>query len=496
MNYKVGRLPPASHASERGWLRPAFAGGGGDVSSYYRSFGGFFYENRMIKKANPRLSALHIINEVEEKEIFLDPLMDREYEKLSSLDRSLLKELVYGTLQWQGYLDWVINRCAERKTHNMGEWVRNTLRLGAYQLLFLTKIPSFAAIHESVELVKEKEGLPSSGFVNGVLRSILRDKEANRIPDLKDYNPRHIAVKYSQPEWLVKRWIARYGFETTRNWFKVHIQTPPYTIRVNRTLIDRDHLSSIFFEEGIRNQKTAYSPVGLILEKPGDITRLHSYQKGLFYIQDEASQLVPFLLSPRSGDQILDACAAPGGKATQLAELIGDRGEILAVDQSPDRINTLQRNLKRLGLNAVKPRQLDLTRDVKEFEKRVFNKILLDAPCSGTGVLRRHPEGKWQKRENSLPGFAKTQLQLLDVVSKSLKGGGILVYSTCSTEPEENEKVIEKFLKSNPAFKVENPRAALPEGCQRFISKEYYFRTYPIGDNMDGFFAVRMVKRS
>ncbi|MBI1822529.1 MAG: methyltransferase domain-containing protein [Nitrospirae bacterium] len=424
----------------------------------------------MMTKSNPRLSALHIVNEVEEKEVFLDPLMEREYEKLTSLDRGLLKELVYGTLQWQGYLDWVINRYADRKTHRMGEWVRNTLRLGTYQLLFLTKIPSFAAIHESVELVKEKEGLPSSGFVNGVLRSILRDKEAHKIPDLKDDSSHNIAIKYSQPEWLVKRWVARYGIENTRTWFKSKIGTPPFTIRVNRVLIDRDHLSSILLDEGISNQKTEFSPVGLVLDRPGDVTRLHSYQKGLFYVQDEASQLVPFLLSPRSGDQILDACAAPGGKATQLAELIGDRGEIMAVDQSPDRINTLQRNLKRLGLTS--------------------------APCSGLGVLSRHPEGKWQKRENLLPSYSKSQSQLLEVVSKSLKGGGILVYSTCSTEPEENEKVIEKFIKNNPAFRVENPRASLPDGCNRFIGKDYYFRTFPEGENMDGFFAVRMVKKT
>jgi 16S rRNA (cytosine967-C5)-methyltransferase len=450
----------------------------------------------MVNKSNPRLSALHIINEVEEKEVFLDPLMEREYEKLTSLDRGLLKELVYGTLQWQGFLDWIINRHADRKTHKMGEWVRNTLRLGAYQLLFLNKIPSFAAIHESVELVKEKEGLPSSGFVNGVLRSILREKEANRIPDPKDDNPHHLSIKYSQPEWLVKRWVSRYGIENTRNWFRTKTGSPPFTIRVNRVVIDRDHLSSILLEEGISNRKTEFSPVGLILDKPGDVTRLHSYQKGLFYVQDESSQLIPFLLSPRSGDQILDACAAPGGKATQLAELIGDRGEIMAVDQSPDRINTLQRNLKRLGLTSVKPRQFDLTRNVKEFEKRGFNKILLDAPCSGMGVLSRHPEGKWQKRENLLSSYAKSQSQLLEVVSKSLKGGGILVYSTCSTEPEENEKVIEKFLKNNPAFRVENPRASLPDGCSRFIGKDLYFRTYPDGENMDGFFAVRMVKKS
>ncbi|MBI3604710.1 MAG: 16S rRNA (cytosine(967)-C(5))-methyltransferase RsmB [Nitrospirae bacterium] len=449
----------------------------------------------MTNKSDPRLSALLILNEVEEKEIFLDPLMDREYEALSHLNRGLLKELVYGTLRWRGYIDWIIDRHADRKVVKMGEWVRNSLRLGAYQLLFLDKIPPFAAIYESVELVKEKDSLPASGFVNGILRAILRDKEANKIPDLKDDSPRNIAIKYSYPEWLVKRWVARSKIESARQWFKRNIGTPPFTIRVNRVLMDRDRLSNILFDEGISNEKTFYSPAGLILEKPGDITRLHSYQKGLFYIQDEASQLIPFLLSPRPGDLILDACAAPGGKATQLAELIGDRGEVLAIDQSPDRINILQRNLKRLGLTAVKPRQLDLTRDIEEFQQTRFNKILLDAPCSGTGVLRRHPEGKWQKRENNLPSYAKTQYQLLEVVSKGLKPGGIMVYSTCSTEPEENEKVIEKFLKANPAFKIESPRAALPESCHRFIGKDHFLRTYLEPNNMDGFFAVRMAKK-
>ncbi|MBI1821931.1 MAG: 16S rRNA (cytosine(967)-C(5))-methyltransferase RsmB [Nitrospirae bacterium] len=452
----------------------------------------------MVKKSNsnPRLSALHILNEVEENEVFLDPLMDREYERLSPLDKSLLKELVYGTLQWQGYIDWVIDRYAERKTHKMGSAVRNSLRLGTYQLLFLNKIPAFAAIFESVELVKEKEGVPVSGFVNGVLRAILRDKEAKKIPALKDDSARNLAIKYSQPEWLVKRWCSRYGVDVAGRWFKNNTSPPPFTIRVNRVLIDRDRLVNILFDEGINTEKTPYSPIGLMLEKPGDVTRLHSYQKGLFYIQDEASQLVPFLLSPRSGEQILDACAAPGGKATQLAELIGDRGEVLAIDKSPERINLLQRNLKRLGLTSVKPRQLDLTKDVKEFQKRGFNKILLDAPCSGIGVLRRHPEGKWQKKENLLGSYSKIQSNLLNVVSKGLKAGGILVYSTCSTEPEENEKVIEKFLTSNPGFKVENPRASLPESCYRFIGKDNFFRTYPEPHNMDGFFAVRMVKKS
>ncbi|MHB8482512.1 MAG: 16S rRNA (cytosine(967)-C(5))-methyltransferase RsmB [Nitrospiria bacterium] len=452
----------------------------------------------MVQKSNslPRLSALHILTEVEEKEVFLDPLMDREYEKLSPLDKSLLKELVYGTLQWQGYIDWVIDRYAERKTHKMGQVVRNSLRLGAYQLLFLSKIPAFAAIYESVELVKEKEGTPAAGFVNGVLRSVLRDQETKKIPELKDDSARNIAIKYSQPEWLVKRWATRYGIDITKKWYKNNISQPPFTIRVNRVLIDRERLANILFDEGINTEKTPCSPIGLILEKPGDITRLHSYLKGLFYIQDEASQLVPFLLSPRSGDQILDACAAPGGKATQLAELIGDRGEVLAIDQSPDRINLLQRNLKRMGLTSVKPRQLDLTKEAREIQKRGFNKILLDAPCSGMGVLRRHPEGKWQKKENLLFSYSKIQLHLLDVVSKGLKAGGILVYSTCSTEPEENEKVIEKFLKSNPGFKVENPKTSLPESCHRFIGKDYFLRTYPEPHNMDGFFAVKMVKKS
>jgi len=444
---------------------------------------------------HPRQSALQILIEVEEEEIFLDPLMDREYEKLTSQDRALLKELVYGTLQWRGYLDWIIDRYADRKTYRMGLFVRNGLRLGVYQLLYLTRIPPFAAIHETVELVKEKEGLPSAGFVNGILRTVLREKEAGRISEIKDTNARQVAIKYSQPEWLVKRWVSRYGLDASREWFRRHSVNPPYTIRVNRLVTDRDRLIPILLEEGVTARKTDYSPLGLFLEKPGDVTRLHSYQKGLFYIQDEASQLIPFLLYPRSGDHILDACAAPGGKATELAEMIGDRGEVLAVDQSPDRIAILQRNLKRLGLTSVKPRQVDLSDGLKELQKNGFNKILLDAPCSGMGVLRRHPEGKWQKRENLLDSFARTQSQLLDSVSRGLKPGGSLVYSTCSTEPEENEKVIEKFLKSHAGFVIESPRGALPEPCHRFIGKDNFFRTYVGEGELDGFFAVRMVKK-
>jgi len=309
------------------------------------------------------------------------------------------------------------------------------------------------------------------------------------VPEIEATEP----GRYRHPQWWIDAVRSAYPdrWESALRNSNLH---PPLILRVNRRRLSVTAYLEKLASSGMEARLLGQDAV--LLEKPCRVERLPGFAAGEVSVQDLGAQRAALLLDACDGMRILDACAAPGGKATELAELIGDRGEILAVDQSPDRINTLQRNLKRLGLTSVKSRQFDLTRNIREIERRGFNKILLDAPCSGMGVLRRHPEGKWQKRENLLPSYAKLQFKLLEAVSKCLKGNGILVYSTCSTEPEENEKVIEKFLKAHPAFKIENPKPFLPEVCHRFIGKDHFLRTYPAGENMDGFFAVRMARKS
>ncbi len=409
---------------------------------------------------------------------------------LKSLDRAFITELVYGVLRRREYLDWAIGRFT---THRRRQSVKlkNLLRLGAYQILFLDRVPASAAVNESVRLAKTLGEKAIAGFVNAVLRAMSR-AETIPLPDPAEDPIRHISVKYSHPEWLVTRWLPRLGPEKTIALCAANNEIPPVTVRVNPMRTTRDALSAELKRAGIDVTSCRISSSGLMLRGVAHLTELPAYQRGDFYVQDEAAQLVGFAVSPKPGERILDACAAPGGKSTHLAELMGDRGEIVAADAGAKRLERVVENAGRLGLASIRPVVADVTRDLAAFGDTPYDRILVDAPCSGLGVLRRNPEAKWYKTEAVIGKMAALQLKILDQVAPTLKHGGVLVYSTCTTEPEENENVVGSFLARHPDFRLESLQSLWPESG--LVTPEGTLNTILNPYQMDQFFAARLIK--
>lgn len=431
----------------------------------------------MVKTRSARHLALESLWRIEIKGEFAKKALDEALDNpLSSLDKGLIMEIVYGVLRHRRRLDWIIEGQADRDIEEIDPWVRNNLRMGTYQILFLERIPQWAAVDESVELAKFYGHTGAAGFVNGVLRNIIRNRDTIRYPSIDENPILHISILYSHPEWLVKRWVERFGIDETISLCKANNEIPPLTIRVNTLRIKREDLLSLLREEVEGAEPTSLSPYGIKIKGFTSIPELRSYRKGLFQVQDEGAQLIAPLLDPKKGERILDACAGPGGKATHMAEIMGDDGEIIALDTDEKRLDLLRENVRRLGINIIKLQKADSTKDLSYLG--TFDRILVDAPCSGLGVLRRHPEGKWRKKEWIVREFQKIQLSILKNVSSLLRPEGRLVYSACSIEPEEGEEVIERFLKENIDFYLVAPSLYI----------------YPHIHGTDGFFAATIGK--
>jgi 16S rRNA (cytosine967-C5)-methyltransferase len=414
---------------------------------------------------------------------------------LSADDRALLHELVNGVLRYRLYLDWALQQVAHETPYSTQPVMKQLLRLGAYQVLFLDRVPDYAAIDQSVELAKARLGPTSAPLANALLRELAKRQADLVVPDLLEQPVEHIAIRYSHPRWLVKRWVKRYGAQRTIALCRANNEPAPLVVRVNRLKLGVADFQHLLQAKGMVSTPGAYAPAALRIEQAGPVTALPGYGSGWFYVQDEASQLVPLLLAPRPDEAVLDACAAPGGKATQIAEMMNNRGEVIALDRSPERLLLVEENGQRLGVTIIRTVAADATQPLGQLGGERFNRILVDAPCSGLGVLRRHPEGKWSKDEGSILKSAQTARTILANVSRLLKPKGVLVYSTCSTEPEENQGVIEPFLARHRNFRVEGAAAALlPEGARMLINDQGFFSTVLKGGNMDGFFAARLVR--
>ncbi|HUJ79647.1 MAG TPA: 16S rRNA (cytosine(967)-C(5))-methyltransferase RsmB [Nitrospiria bacterium] len=426
---------------------------------------------------------------------------DREFARGSPLsvdDRALLHELVNGVLRHRLFLDWALQQVAREQPYTRQALLRQILRVGAYQLLLLKRIPAYAAVDQSVELAKARLGPKSAPLVNALLRNLSARRHDWAMPELLRQPVEHISINYSHPPWLVKRWLKRYGVQRTIALCRANNEPAPLTIRVNRLKLDAQEFQRVLQEKGIEATLCAYAPAGLYVEHEGPVTALPGYGSGWFYVQDEASQLVPLLLAPKPGDTALDACAAPGGKATEIAELMEDRGTVTAVDRSPERLAVVEENCRRLGVTIVRTVAADATRRLPmigpDGEPERYDRILVDAPCSGLGVLRRHPEGKWIKTARSIHDSARTASAILSNVIPLLRPGGVLVYSTCSTEPEENEEVVAAFLERHRNVRLEHPGPLLPAAAATLLTREGYLSTVLKGGRMDGFFAARMIK--
>jgi 16S rRNA (cytosine967-C5)-methyltransferase len=435
----------------------------------------------------PRERALAILCE-SERGAFASPLIEQARSEFDARDSAFILELVYGVLRNRLRIDWFLDRYSTKAVSSTDGHTRNILRLGAYQLLFLDKVPASAAVNTATELAK-RHG-KKQGYVNGVLRNLERNKDVLTLPSSHDAATR-LSLLYSHPEWLVRRWTNRIGVERTEEVLRNNNKPAPLVVRTNTLKGTREELVHLLGSQGTSVRRSTFSPSGIeILSSPG-MTTLPAFREGRFLVQDEAAQLVGFILSPQPGEAVLDACAAPGGKATHLAELMGNRGTIVALDDDRARIPRIVANCGRLGISIVKA----ATGDASAFREGSYDRVLIDAPCSGLGVLRRHPDGRWTKQERTIRERTALQAKILENCAQLLKPGGALVYATCTTEPEENEEVIDRFRDSvKGKFTIDDPRPLLPGPAVELVDDKGFFRTFPGHPDLDGFFAVRMVR--
>lgn len=433
-----------------------------------------------------RTAAFEILCRVESETAYASVLVAALGESdLSRADRALAQEIVLGVLRWQRSLDYFIERYSERAVDRFDLPVLIALRMGLYQLRYLARIPHSAAVNESVNLVKRARMTSAAGLVNAVLRKAaasLEDRVGERIADRLE----RTSVELSHPRWMLQRWQAAFGEDEAQALALANNAPPKTAFRVNTLLATADEALAHLKTEGVTARESEIASGAFVVES-GPASALNQASRlGLIYVQDEASQLVSLLLEPRQGHRVLDACAAPGSKSSHIAALTEDKAWVVACDLHPHRLTTLRATCQRLGIASIDAVALDANQQLPFVAgAEQFDRVLVDAPCSGTGTLRANPEIKWRLSPDDITRLAKLQLSLLERGALSVATGGRLVYSTCSLEREENEEVVERFLGSGAPFRViqPNPRADL-------ITEDQFVRTFPHKHSADGFFAA------
>lgn len=403
-------------------------------------------------------------------------------------DRGFATELCYGTLRMRGRIDCALGQVLDRELGDLEPGLRNLLRLGAYQILVLEGQRDATAVDETVKLARAGGFPRASGFVNAVLRQLAKRRDALVYPDLDDDPVGCVRDRGSLPEWLAERWVRELGPHAAMQLARVSQEAPPRTIRLSPGA-DRAAVVS-----RLGGRSCRFSPDGLT-HLVSDPVRDPGFNRGEFSVQDEASQLVVCLLDPQPGESVVDCCAAPGGKAMQIAQKVGHRGEVIALELHERRLALIRREAQRLGLRNLRPLERDVTKGFDLQGRLRFPRILVDAPCSGLGVLRRNPDARWNARPEDIAKCAETQLALLASAARYVEDGGVLVYSVCTVTPEETEGVIEAFLKDHPEFERESARPYLPEAAGGLVDDTGALRTWPHLHGCDGFYAVRLVRR-
>jgi 16S rRNA (cytosine967-C5)-methyltransferase len=439
--------------------------------------------------------ALKILYDVNEKQAYSNISLNRyiEENKLSDPDRGLVSEIVYGTLKWKLTIDYIIEQHSNVKLKKLSPWILNILRLGIYQLLYADRIPESAAVNESVTLAKRYGHSASSGYVNAVLRNVARKGLDIRFPDDKQDVVKYLSVKYSHPEWLVKKWTQEYGRDFAESLLKSNNQIPAFSIRVNLLKTTKDELKASLEEKGYKVLPGKYINEALIIENPAAFMHTDSFKQGHFMVQDESSMLVSRILAPEPGDVVVDVCSAPGGKASHMAEMMNNKGRVIARDIFDHKVKMICDNAARLGIGIIEPEIFDsAVFDDRLSEKA--DKVLVDAPCTGLGILRRKPEIRWSREIEDLESILNIQYRILYASSGYVKPGGMLVYSTCTINREENENMVGRFLENNQEFSLTDINALIPVELKPAASVKGCVQTYPNTNDIDGFFIAKLQK--
>lgn len=438
-----------------------------------------------------RGTAVKLLSRYESSDSYIDKLLDAELRRteLGPADKALVTELVNGTVRWQGRLDWILTGFYHGEFAKCLALTKNAMRIALYQMLFLSKIPPPAAINESVEMVKRLKGDRHAGIVNGVLRNILRNLQNIRYPVKEENVVLYHSIVYSHPQWMIRRYLERYGEPDTELLLAANNHRPMLTLRVNALKTTISEVERILTENEIKYEVSPIHPDSILITSLRDIRSLPLFTEGMVNIQDASASLVVRLADPKPGMLVYDLCAAPGGKAVYCAELMHNEGRVVALEMYESKLRLIDENARRSNVTIVEPIHGDA---------RVFNPeqqadlVMVDAPCTGLGTLSKKPDIKWRRALEDVRHMGVTQRQILDHAALLVKPGGTLVYSTCTIEPEENEQVIQGFLENNSNFEL--------EPAERFLSADVvsdgFLRTFPHVHRSDGAFAARMRRKA
>ena len=435
-------------------------------------------------KINARKLALRILDEIDQTHDFSHLVVNRTFQRydIESADRRFVSHIVFGVLENKLLLDYYIRKLSAQRFSRIDPSIVNILRMGLYQLVYMTKVPDSAAVDESVKLAKGITAKDSS-FVNGILRTFLRSNKTIELPDRNKHLVTHLGIKYSFPEWLVEMWLKAYGEKTTEGLLEASNRTPQLTLRVNTLQTDLETLQTKLDAVGIVSKQSELVPIGLVIESLNNLAmqEIPGYSEGDFIIQDISSMCVAHLSGVKDDQTVLDVCAAPGGKTTHMAQLMHNSGRIIARDNQADKLETINENVTRLKIKNVIVEQYDaLTLD--ESLINTIDVVLVDAPCSGLGIIRRKPDIKYNKTPEGLVGLSDIQKGILKNAAEYVKVGGTLIYSTCTLNPAENQDVVNWFLKQDTRFKVQP------------LSEVGYLTLFPNTHDTDGFFIAKLNK--
>jgi 16S rRNA (cytosine967-C5)-methyltransferase len=447
--------------------------------------------------ARARTAAFHTLRAVNASLADLPAALARSRARLADdRDRALAGEIATGTLRWQRALDHLIEHFARRAPSKIDADVLVILRLSLYQLLHLDRVPASAVVDDGVELTRAAKKGHTAGFVNAVLRALLRQRHRLPLParpgDAADREAalRYLGITHSHPDWLVGRWLDRYGFEASERWVRFNNETPALALRANRLVVSRESLQASLTDIGVDTMPTIRAPHGLVVSAGNPFGGADA---GTFFVQDEASQLVALAAGARPGEDVLDLCASPGNKTTQLAEDMENRGVLVACDVRPRRLTLLQQTLRRSGAAIARVVHVDAA-GALPFARR-FDRVLVDAPCSGLGTVRRDPDIRWRRSESELAALSARQVELLARAAEAVKTAGRLVYATCSSEPEENDGVVRAFLDRHPDFELVDLRSEGVPALRDVIDATGMLRTLPFMHGLEAFFAAAMIRR-
>lgn len=436
--------------------------------------------------------AVDLLTKIEQEKAYSNVLLHHTLlqHKLSSAESGLLTELTYGTIQRLNTLDYLLNQVVAKGINKLQPWVRSLLRLSLYQLLYLDRIPSRAVVHEAVNISKRRGHSGISGMVNAVLRRAAAWDGKPPMPKTDENPIQQIALEFSHPQWLISRWVNAYGLETTKLMCASNNLPPHTSVRINTMHHSRESVLAQLHADGIIAIPSPLAPSGIVIQGAGNMAFTPYYTQGEISIQDESSMLVAEAVAPQAGMKVLDCCSAPGGKSTHMAELMNNQGEVWSCDLHSHKLRFIEEQAKRLSITCIHPMAEDARLLGKHFPPDSFDRILLDAPCSGFGVVRRKPDLKWSRQESAITELAKLQQELIRSVYPLLKPGGFLVYSTCTTEEQENGEVVRTFLADYPDMSI----ASFPASMNQ-LSSEGMIQILPHQYHSDGFFIARLYKR-